>query len=115
MKFGSYNESNNSDSYEPVVDADSGQVRSSKEKIAKYPNADTIFKLFPNSVPSWKINRTYRACAESVFKVRGLKDASDAMAFAIKHKDDEFCPKIDTPYDLDMKWDKLVAYSLKKS
>ncbi len=110
-----YNENQNSDSLDDVVDLDSGEVRSTKKGNAQFPNADVIMKLFPNYQTSWKINRSFRIAAENVFKVRGLKDASDAMAFAVKFKDDEFCPKIDTPYDLDMKWDKLVAYSIKKS
>jgi len=84
-----------------------------KPSAAKYPHAKEIFALFKNYVPSWKINRTFCISAENLYLTRGVADCKDALEFAEKHKKEPFCPQIHTPYDLDMKWDKLVEYSLK--
>lgn len=85
-----------------------------KPRNAKYPHSKEIFDLFPNYTSSWKINRTYCISAENLYLTRGVADTKEALDFAIKHRKEQFCPQIFTPYDLDMKWDKLVEYSLRK-
>ncbi len=81
---------------------------------ARFPHSKEIFALFPNYTPSWKVNRTFCISAENLYVVRGVADTKEALDFAIKHRKEPFCPQVFTPYDLDMKWDKLVDYSLKK-
>ena len=81
---------------------------------AKYPHSKEIFALFPNATLSWKVNRTFCISAENLYLTRGVADCKEAVDFAIKHKRETYCPQIHTPYDLDMKWDKLVEYSLRK-
>lgn len=102
--------------YEEVVrdDEDGEQRWQKRPSIAKYPHAKEIFALFPNQSPVWKVNRPFCISAQNLYLTRGIADCREAIAFATKHKDENFCPKIYNPYDLDMKWDKLVAYSLKK-
>lgn len=88
--------------------------RPARKPMAKYPNAKKIFALFPGYSLVWTVNRQFCMAAENLFETRGIDDCKEALSFAEKHKDENFCPRVYNPLDLDMKWDKLVAYSLKK-
>ena len=78
-------------------------------------NPTPVYKLFNNNYPlNWRVNKTQRQSAENLFKERGLEKIRRALAFYQENKDDEFCPDILSPYDLDSKWDKLLKYKLKK-
>lgn len=80
---------------------------------AKYPHAKEVMKLFPGYVLSWIQYKHFCIAAESLYVERGMEDLAEAMKYYIKHQDEPFIPSIFTPVDLDSKWDKLVAYSLK--
>lgn len=81
---------------------------------AKFPHAKDIMQLFPGYVLSWIQYKQFCVAAESLFAERGMDDVREAMKYYLKHQDESFIPSIFTPIDLDSKWDKLVAYSLKK-
>lgn len=81
---------------------------------SKYPHAETIMKLFPNFQFSWRVYKQFCVAAENLWASRGEADCKSALEFYYKHRDEPFIPSIHNPIDLDMKWDKLVAYSLKK-
>lgn len=84
-----------------------------RPSIAAYPHAREIFELFPNKQFTWRRNTSYCSSAENLYQVRGVEDVREALKYVLRHRSDPYCPEIYTPYDLDMKWDKLVAYSLK--
>lgn len=80
---------------------------------AKYPHAKQIMQLFPNYLISWIQYKQFCFASESLFTERGIEDVTQALKYYKKHQDEPFIPSIFTPMDLDSKWDKLVAYSLK--
>lgn len=115
--LGSYREDKDGSEYEDVVDADTGEVV--KPKKREKSKSTQVFDLFePYSyrgmVPGiWLANKTQRKAGEILFDERGLDQVKAALKFAHEHKDDEFCPKIFTPYDLANKWSSLIAYKKK--
>lgn len=74
---------------------------------AKYPNANEVFRLFPNPQKQWEINTTERKHAQLLYDEKGLEEISDALKWYQKRADKDFMYKIDTPYDLSTKWVKL--------
>lgn len=80
----------------------------------KYPNARTAFSWFPNRQPSWDINTTELAHGELLF-LRGEHQVRLALDFVKENRDDEFCPKVVKPSDLERKWLDLLAYRNKIS
>jgi len=73
-----------------------------------------IFDLWGKYPLSWRTNRSMIQAAKNLLASRSRQDLVDALDFAKKHANDGFCPQILSPWDLDSKWEKLVAYSLKK-
>lgn len=78
-----------------------------------YPHAREVFPLFKGHQITWRKNTSFCSSAENLYKIRGIEDIKSALDYYEKHKQHEFCPRIFNPYDLDMKWDKLVEFSLK--
>lgn len=99
--------------YEIVPDDTDNKRWQKKPSIAKYPNAKKVMKLFPTYVKSWEMYKQFCVASESLFEERGLENIEEALKYYKKHQDEPFIPSIFTPMDLDSKWDKLVAYSLK--
>jgi hypothetical protein len=93
-------------------------VKSSEEEKPPKVKKDTsylkLYELWGKYPANWKLNRTQMAAAKNLLTEHGLEDCREALAFAAKFKDDPFCPQITSPYDLDSKWDKLAAFSLKR-
>lgn len=104
-----------------VADAPAGyEIVSLKEydterapkKPAKYPNARTAFSWFPFQEKSWLTNTTELKHGEMLFE-RGEQQVRAAMKFYMANRDDEFCPQITKPSDLERKWRDLLAYAKK--
>ena len=76
----------------------------------KYPHAKEVFSWFPRAEKGWALNTTELKHAELLFE-RGEDKVRGALSFAAKHKDDEFCPRILKPSDLERKWLDLDAYA----
>lgn len=95
---------------EPVVDLDSGEITPPKPSSRKYPNAPTVFKLFGKHPANWKINRTQLQSAENLFAERGINQITKALAFYKEHREEKYCPNINSPYDLDSKWAKIIGF-----
>lgn len=75
-----------------------------------------VFELWGPGYPlNWKNNRTQIQAAKNLLAENGLDGIKKALAFAAKFKDDPFCPSVTSPYDLDSKWGKLLAYKQKHS
>lgn len=107
-KMKTYNEN---ESYEePVLDDDTREIVNKKPQTKKYPNALKVFNLFGKHPLNWKINKTQLQSAENLFTERGMEQIIKALAFIKENKDNEFCPTINSPYDLDSKWAKIIGF-----
>ena len=107
------------DADEFVVDYDSGETKSTAPvSKKKYPNALKVYKVFLEVLgklpANWKVNKTQLQCAENLFEERGLDKVRNALQFYKEHQEEEFCPQVSTPYDLDAKWTKLGEFKLKQ-
>jgi hypothetical protein len=75
------------------------------------PVAEKVFKLFSPKYPAnWKLNKTQRQAATNLYEERGLEQIEKALEFYRENKDEQYCPTILTPYDLDSKWKKLAKF-----
>lgn len=86
------------------------------KKPAKYPHSKEVFGLWGKYPKNWLLNTTQLRAAENLYEERGMEDIAAAIKWYNKHKNDDFCPQITSPYDLDSKWEKLGAFydNLKK-
>jgi len=111
-----YNENNHSDDL-PIVDADTGQAAA--PPVRAKSASPLVFKVFLEVLgvypPNWRLNRTQRLAAENLHAGRGLPAIRNALNFYKEHKDQEFCPIITSPYDLDSKWEKLKNFKKKNA
>jgi hypothetical protein len=105
---------------EGVVDYDGDGSMKSTAPVSKkkYPNALAVYKVFLEVLgklpANWKVNKTQLQCAENLFEERGLEKVRSALQFYQEHQEEEFCPQITQPSDLDAKWTKLGEYKLKQ-
>lgn len=99
--------------YEQVTLREDEETTRAK-KPPKYPNAKQVFACWGKYPKNWELNTTQCRAAENLFAEQGLEDIQSAVDFWKKHKDEDFCPQIPTPYDLDSKWAKLEAFYDKK-
>lgn len=95
----------NTPEYDVVPEKDEEKTVSSRKP--KYPNAKQVFALWGKYPKNWDLNSTQQKAAENLFEEQGLEDIKEALDFYEKHQEDEWCPKINSPYDLDAKWKKL--------
>lgn len=103
---------------EGVVDLDSGEVKTPpKTQTKKYPNAPAIRKVFQEVLgrnpANWKLNKTQLQSCENLFTERGVDKVRNALEFYLEIKGQEHTPVIDSPYDLDTKYEKLAALKRK--
>lgn len=106
------------DADEFVVDYESGETKSTAPvSKKKYPNALQVYKVFLEVLgklpANWKVNKTQLQCAENLFEERGLEKVRNALQFYKEHQEEEFCPQVSTPYDLDTKYTKLSQFKTK--
>lgn len=80
----------------------------------KYPHSKEVFALWPSAPKNWALNTTQLRAAENLYEEHGIEEITSALLYIKNHKDEEFCPQISTPYDLDSKWLKLEAFYDKK-
>lgn len=99
---------------EPSIDIDTREISEAKKQPSKYPNSKKIFNLFGKYPANWKINKTQLQSAENLFIERGVEQILRAINFYRENKEDEFCPIINSPYDLDSKWAKLIGFKKKQ-
>lgn len=112
---------NKSDDYEEgTIDID-GNGEVVEEKVTprrKYPHAPAVRKLFleilGRSPANWRVNKTQLIACENLSTERGLDKVRSALEFYKAHQEEKYCPKIDSPYDLDSKWTKLGEFKLKQ-
>ena len=104
-----YNENKPSDSYEDSVDLETGEIEA-KPQTKRYPNARQVFALFGKYPLNWKINKTQLQAAENLFAERGIEQIIKALNFIKENRDKEFFPSINSPYDMDSKWAKMIQF-----
>lgn len=90
------------------------EVSEKKSPPKKYPHSKEVFGLWGKYPRNWELNTTQLRAAENLFEEQGLEEIRAALEYWNKHKDEDFCPQVPTPYDLDSKWLKLSAFYDKK-
>lgn len=107
------------DDYEEgVVDLDGDGSLTPTEKPKKIKRNykevyGVFFRILGKTPANWLVNATQQKCADNLFTERGLEQIEKALVFYVENKDQEFCPDVSTPYDLDSKWSKLHKFSSK--
>ena len=93
---------------EPVIEEEENP-KAKKVSTAKYPHSKEVFALFPETYdPEWTQNTTQLRSAEAIYTKATKEDSfSDFADCYNKHKNHEFCPATDSPYEMNMKWPKL--------
>ena len=109
-----YSENKSSDSYEDEIDIETGEAIYHKPQTKKYPNARKVFALWGNYPANWKINKTQLQAAENLYSERGVEQIIKALKFYQENKEDQFCPEINSPYDMDSKWAKIISFKKKQ-
>lgn len=74
-----------------------------------------VFALWERQPKGWLQQKPQIQAAKNLLEEHGLEGVKKALAFAAKFKDDPYCPSVTSPYDLDSKWGKLLAYKQKHS
>jgi len=106
----------NRNTEEDVVDYDGdGSLKAEKKpQTKKYPNAPVVQKVFQEVLgknpANWKLNTTQLQACENLYTERTPERVRAALHYFQEVKDQEFCPMISSPYDLDSKWQKLADF-----
>jgi len=81
------------------------------------PVCEKVFSIFKSELGiyplSWKTNRAQRQSAENLMEERGEEQIRKALEVYKELKDEQHCPQILSPWDLDTKWSKLFAFKKK--
>lgn len=105
-----YNENTHSDDL-PTV-GDDGVIEKEKPRVKHI--CYTIYKLFEeitgNYPLNWNVNKSQRIACENLEKEHGVEQVKKALQFYMENKEEKWCPKILSPWDLDSKWKKLYNY-----
>lgn len=86
------------------------EVSEKKSTPKKYPHSKEVFGLWGSYPRNWELNTTQLRAAENLFEEQGIEEIKGALDYWKKHKDEDFCPQVPSPYDLDSKWLKLSAF-----
>jgi len=111
-KFKPYDENKHNDDI-PFVDFDgTGEIEKPKEKEkSHHKEIYALFsEMFGKHPANWIVNKNQHIAAENLYTEQGLENVRRALQFYKEHKDNQFCPKITSPYDLDSKWSKLFLF-----
>lgn len=111
-KMGRYSEDKHSD-YEESIDLESGEYIEEEPKPKRtYPTVYAIFREITgkDNPLNWKVNKTQQTAAENLLKEHTENEIRAALTFVKNYKDQEYCPTVDSPYDLDSKWAKIKKF-----
>lgn len=117
MGWKQYNENTHSDDL-PAVDMDSREEVKPKEKEKRhYKEVYELFYKILNTPPlsraDWVRNTTEQKSADDLYTIKGMEQIERALELYEEHKDDEYCPSINSPSSLMRKWDKLKDFKQK--
>lgn len=94
------------------------KITTEDEEREPRKKADTtyrgVFELWGKYPLNWKLNKSEIQAAKNLLEEHSLEGVKMALEFAAKHKDDPFCPEVSSPYSLDSKWGKLLAFKKKR-
>lgn len=100
------NEGESSDSQDSYRAPESEEYQR-KPNTRKYPHSKEVFSLWGSYPKNWGTNTTQLRAAENLYADKGIEEIKNALEWYKLLKKKEFCPSIDSPYDLDSKWEKL--------
>lgn len=86
------------------------------EEITPRKKKDTSYrKVFvaiggTNYPLAWNTNTTQIQAAKNLLAERGLDSVKKAVKWFKDHKDEQFCPQLSTPWEMDNKWDKALDF-----
>ena len=96
----------------PDVDLDTGEII--KPKVKPKHICYTIYKLFEEITGiyplNWNVNKSQRIACENLEKEHGIEQVKKALRYYMENKEEKWCPKILSPWDLDTKWKNLYNY-----
>ena len=75
-----------------------------------------VFKEFEKmgvNTKMWIKHKNQQDAADRLVEAKTLGIVKGAIKYYLEHKDEQFCPQVRSPYELEMKWDKLVAHKKK--
>lgn len=115
MFMGNWNKNSENDDDLPSIGEDGNITQEKLKKVKR--NYKPVYSLFeevlgkkPNN---WLVNTTQQKCAENLFTERGISAVKNALQWYVDHKEEEYCPQISSPSDLDSKWTKLAEFKRK--
>lgn len=96
-----------------VLDADTGEPI--EQEVPKRSDCYEVYELFEKILGIkyphfWVRNRAIRDAGERLWNEKGRTKIITALVFYRDNKDDKFCPSIETPFDLEVKWSKLLGF-----
>lgn len=109
----SESEDSQGDDIQSVAEEDTVPTRQLSKRgrtIAPTKDALEVFALFKGDKSGWGVNKTYRLSAQRLFDSHGVEKIRKALDFYEENKDEQYCPSIFNPFDLEMKWDRLRAF-----
>lgn len=97
----------------PAIDADTGDILLETPKAK--PTCYRVFKIFKIVYPnidqgSWIKHKTIRGAAERLWDKKGKEKIINIMTFLKKNEENQFCPRVFSPYDLELKWDAILDF-----
>jgi len=109
MGWKQYNENAHSDEL-PSIGDDGEIIKEERKKHVCY-EVYAVFKEITGVYPLfWNKNRSQRIACENLMKERGIEQIKKALEYYMENKEDKWCPKILSPWDLDTKWKKLYTF-----
>ena len=91
-----------------------GEQEPRKKSKPKYPHSRKVFQLWGSYPINWNLNTTQLRAAQNLYEGRGFEQVKRAYNFYREHQGSKWIPEINTPHDLDSKWEKLLAFKNRK-
>ena len=87
-----------------------------KEKDKPKDELNDVLNLFYKETHNSNlfVNKTQRKALKDIIKEVSKQGVIDMIEFAFKNKDEDFCPQISSPRELQYKWSKLEKFKRDK-
>lgn len=92
-------------------DGDARDIAAKREKADT--SYKTIFALWGKYPKNWLLNKTQIQAAKNLLEEHKIEQIRGALKFHSENSEHTYCPTILSPYDLDSKWNKLIAFKRK--
>jgi len=95
----------------PIVEVSLGELDvEKKKKESRVKDKEAIYLLFGNEKQPWWFHKQEKEAAIRLFDMKDFKQVKKAIQLAHKHREDPYCPEVNTPFQLEKKWDSLLSY-----